>query len=58
MDKPLLVRGTVIDSLTGKPIPNAIINLLDVVDGSAVALNSDMNGAFELNLPHGEVVPS
>lgn len=54
VDKPLLVRGTVIDSLTGKPIPNAIINLLDVVDGSAVALNSDMNGAFELNLPHGK----
>lgn len=54
VDKPLLVRGTVIDSLTGEPIPNAIINLLDVVDGSAVALNSDMNGAFELNLPHGK----
>lgn len=54
LDRPLMVQGIVIDSLTGEPIPNAIINLLDAEDGSAVALNSDMNGAFELNLPHGK----
>ena len=54
LDRPLMVQGIVIDSLTGEPIPNAIINLLDAEDGGAVALNSDMNGAFELNLPHGK----
>ena len=54
IERPLLVTGTVIDSLTGEPIPNAIINLLDSEDGSAVALNSDLNGIFKLNLPHGK----
>lgn len=54
LDRPLMVQGIVIDSLNGEPIPNAIINLLDAEDGSAVALNSDINGTFELNLPHGK----
>jgi len=54
VERPLLVQGIVIDSITGAPIPNATINLLDAEDGSAVALNSDFNGAFELNLPHGK----
>ena len=53
VEKPLLVRGMVVDSETGAPIPDARVNLLDAVDGSAVALRSDEQGAFELNLPHG-----
>lgn len=53
LERPLLVEGLVVDSITGAPIPNATINLLDAEDGSAVALNSDMNGEFSLNLPHG-----
>ena len=53
VDKPLLVRGEVVDSETGEPIPNAKVNLVDAEDGSAVALMSDDAGAFELNLPHG-----
>mgnify|MGYP006238410125 FL=1 len=48
------MEGIVVDSITGAAIPNATINLLDVVDGSAVALNSDMNGLFQLKLPHGK----
>ena len=54
VERPLLVEGIVVDSITGAAIPNATINLLDVVDGSAVALNSDMNGLFQLKLPHGK----
>ena len=54
VERPLLVEGMVVDSITGAAIPNATINLLDVVDGSAVALNSDMNGLFQLKLPHGK----
>ena len=53
VERPLLVEGLVVDSITGAPIPNATINLLDAEDGSAVALNSDLNGEFSLNLPHG-----
>lgn len=53
VERPLLVEGIVVDSITGSPIPNATINLLDAEDGSAVALNSDVNGEFSLNLPHG-----
>lgn len=53
VEKPLLVRGMVVDSQTGAPIPNANIDLLDAEDGSAIALTSDESGAFELNLPHG-----
>ena len=54
VERPLLVEGIVVDSITGAAIPNATINLLDVVDGSAVALNSDVNGLFQLKLPHGK----
>ncbi|MGB1573213.1 MAG: hypothetical protein ACPG85_02945, partial [Flavobacteriales bacterium] len=54
VERPLLVEGIVVDSISGAAIPNATINLLDVVDGSAVALNSDMNGLFQLKLPHGK----
>lgn len=53
VDRPLLVRGMVVDSETGEPIPDAKVDLLDAEDGSAVALRSDASGAFELNLPHG-----
>jgi outer membrane protein OmpA-like peptidoglycan-associated protein len=53
VERPLLVRGMVVDSETGEPVPDAKINLLDAKDGSAVALLSDENGVFELNLPHG-----
>lgn len=53
VDRPLLVRGVVVDSETGESIPNAQVDLLDAEDGSAVALRSDASGAFELNLPHG-----
>lgn len=53
VDRPLLVRGMVVDSETGEPIPDAKVDLLDAEDGSAVALRSDATGAFELNLPHG-----
>lgn len=55
VERPLLVEGLVVDSITGAPIPNATINLLDAEDGSAVALNSDLNGEFSLNLPHGRI---
>lgn len=55
VERPLLVEGLVVDSITGTPIPNATINLLDAEDGSAVALNSDLNGEFSLNLPHGRI---
>ena len=55
VERPLLVEGLVVDSITGAPIPNATINLLDAKDGSAVALNSDLNGEFSLNLPHGRI---
>ena len=53
VDRPLQVRGLVVDSETGEPIPNAVVNLLDSEDGGAVVLNSDEDGAFALNLPHG-----
>ena len=55
VERPLLVEGLVVDSITGAPIPNATINLLDAEEGSAVALNSDLNGEFSLNLPHGRI---
>jgi len=55
VERPLMVQGIVVDSITGAPIPNATVNLLDAEDGSAVALNSDLNGAFKLNLPHNKV---
>ena len=55
VERPLMVEGIVVDSITGAPIPNATINLLDADDGSAVALQSDMNGAFSLKLPHGKL---
>ena len=51
VERPLLVEGIVVDSITGAAIPNATINLLDVVDGSAVALHSDMNGLFQSSCP-------
>lgn len=53
VERPLMVRGLVVDSKTGEPIPDAKVNLLDSEDGGAVSLRSDENGAFELNLPHG-----
>ena len=53
VDKPLLVRGTVVDSESGDPIPNARVDLLDAEDGSAIGLTSGEDGSFELNLPHG-----
>lgn len=53
VDKPLLVRGLVVDSESGEPIPNARVDLLDAEDGAAVALTSGEDGSFELNLPHG-----
>ena len=55
VERPLMVEGIVVDSISGAPIPNATINLLDADDGSAVALHSDMNGAFSLKLPHGKL---
>ena len=55
VERPLMVEGIVVDSITGAPIPNATINLLDADDGSAVALHSDMNGAFSIKLPHGKL---
>jgi outer membrane protein OmpA-like peptidoglycan-associated protein/tetratricopeptide (TPR) repeat protein len=53
VDKPLLVRGIVMDSESKEPIPNAKIDLLDAEDGSAIVLTSGEDGSFELNLPHG-----
>lgn len=53
VDRPLLVRGEVVDSETGEPIANATVDLLDTEDGGAISLRSDENGQFELNLPHG-----
>ena len=53
VDKPLLVRGTVVDSESGEPIPDARVDLLDAEDGAAIALTSAADGSFELNLPHG-----
>lgn len=53
VDRPLLVRGLVVDSETGDPIERAAVDLLDADDGAAISLVSDDEGAFELNLPHG-----
>lgn len=53
IEKPLRVRGVVVDSETGEPIPEATVDLLDAEDGGAISLTSDEDGAFELNLPHG-----
>ena len=53
IDRPLLVRGIVVDSETGEPIDRATVDLLDAEDGGAISLISDSEGAFELNLPHG-----
>ena len=55
VERPLMVQGIVIDSITGAPIPEATISLLDAEDGSDVELNSDLNGAFNLSLPHSKV---
>ncbi len=53
VERPLTVRGMVIDSESGEPIADANVDLLDALDGSAVSLKSDGEGRFELNLPHG-----
>lgn len=46
-DGKVTVRGTVIDSQTGQPIPFANLGLLGTVAGVA----SDMDGNFELTVP-------
>ncbi len=52
------VKGIVTDSLTGKPLANATINILDGKDSSLVSFaRSKENGSFEINrLATGEFI--
>ncbi len=51
-----LVRGIVVDSLTGLPLANAVVNVRGLaVDGVPITqtLTSDASGAFSVSLPAG-----
>lgn len=45
----ILVRGQVVDSLTGEPIPEAYMEIKDAANNSLANINADLNGNYEIS---------
>lgn len=54
---PLVLKGTVTDSINSKPIANATVRLLDENNNQIAFLQTDSLGHYEVKIKRGEIYP-